>query len=87
MLPEPLRDVVDVDDRVVDEDTNAVTKPARTIVFDGRVREVQDEPCGGERHRDRHRADEGAPPIEEERCQDEEQEDAPISAARREVVE
>ena len=87
LTADPLCHVVDVDHGVVDQDDQSHHQARQDHRVHGRIGEVQDQPGGCERHRDRYRADEGGAPIEEERSQDQDQQDRPDQRRAPEVVE
>ena len=69
-------DVLDHDDRVVDDEADGDRKAAHRHEIDRAVRQVQDEERADDRQRQRRRRNEGRSPITQEREQDEHGEEA-----------
>jgi hypothetical protein len=87
MLAQAPRDVLDVDDRVVDDDPDRDHEPGQDHRVDGGAGEEQDEPGGREREWDGHQTDQRRPPLEQEGQQDEEDEQGADQQGAREVAQ
>ena len=77
VLAEPADDVLDVDDRVVDDHPDRDHEPREHHRVDRRAGGVEDERGCHQRERDRGQADDRRPPLEEERDEDEDHEQRP----------
>ena len=86
-LTQTPRDVLDVDDGVVDDDPDRDDEPRQDHRVDGHLADVQDHRRGHERQRDRDEADQRRPPLEQEHDQDHEDEDAAEDQGVRQVVQ
>ncbi len=87
VLAQASPDVLDVDDRVVDDHPERDHEPREDHHVDRLAPRVEDQSGGDERQRDRDDADQRRPPLEEERAEDEDDEQRPDQQRDREVVD
>ena len=77
MLAQPPHDVLDVDDGVVDDDSDGDHESGQDHGVDGCAAHVEYEGAGDQRQRDGDDADQRGPPLEEKRAEHHDHEQAP----------